>query len=324
MSRSPSTTVALIAANALADLTDVRIDLEVTSVCDAVCGFCPRDAMPDKKRFIDIGLVERLAEDLRRTPVTAVILCGIGESTLHPQLEQIVSTLARAGARVEMTTHGGARMNVERFEALVAQGLASFNFSLNAVTAATHQRVMKLRDFDQTVANLRSILEVKRHRYPDVPVQVTFVVCNLNEHEVEAFVDAWRPKGVSNIWLHPVNNRSGLVSSDVTTSTHMDRLARVYQGDPLVWVDVFKDFGTDERLCKIAHKMIFISADGEMRLCAMDYQRTTSYGNLAGPALQDMHADKLTRYLSGEMNAFCANCDFCPTGIREAKVGAGG
>ena len=32
----------------------VVIDLEVTSVCDAVCNFCPREYMPDKKRFLSM------------------------------------------------------------------------------------------------------------------------------------------------------------------------------------------------------------------------------------------------------------------------------
>ena len=303
-------------------LRNVAIDLEVTSVCDAVCGFCPREVMPDKKQFLPMELVERLADEIRQTPPLLIILCGIGESLLHPQLDRIVRTLSETGTRVEMTTHGG-RMNVPRFEELVAQGMMGFNFSLNAATAETHRAVMRLKDFQQTVANLEEIVELRVRAYPHVAMHVSFVVCTLNYHEVVDFVEFWRPKGLSKIWLHPVNNRNGLRSPDVEASD-MDTFARLYADDNQVQVDIFSDLGEEDDLCKVAKKLIFISADGEMRLCAMDYKRVTSYGNLMHKGLEEMHRGRLLRYLRGEMNEFCTGCDFCPVAIREGTVDARG
>ena len=303
-------------------LRNVGIDLEVTSACDAVCGFCPRDVMPDTGRFISMELVERLAEEIRRTPPSWVILCGIGESLLHPQLDRIVRSLAQTGVRVEMTTHG-RRLTVQRFEELVAQGLSGFNVSLNAATAETHRAVMRLKDFQETVANIEDIIELRVRSHPHVSLHVSFVVCTLNRHEVEDFVEFWRHKGLSGIWLHPVNNRNGLRAADLEAAD-MNALARQYARDADVRVDVFGDIEEEDDLCKIARKLIFISADGEMRLCAMDYARVTSYGNLMHRGLEDMHRTRLLGYLRGEMNQFCAGCDFCPAAIRKGRVRAHG
>ena len=81
---SPSTTLdGPMSANVSAkELAFVSLDLEVTSVCDAVCGFCPREFMPDKKSFISMDLVKRVAEDIHERPGFSVTLCGIGEPTL--------------------------------------------------------------------------------------------------------------------------------------------------------------------------------------------------------------------------------------------------
>jgi MoaA/NifB/PqqE/SkfB family radical SAM enzyme len=294
-------------------LREVGIDLEVTSVCDATCEFCPREVMPDKKRFLSMELVERLADDIRQTPPHFVMLCGIGEPVLHPQLGRIVQTLAATGVRVEMTTHGG-RMSAGRFEELVAQGLSGFNFSLNAVTAETHRAVMRLTNFKQIVATVEEIIDLREQAYPAVSMHVSFVISALNRHEVADFVAFWRDKGLSKIWLHPVNNRNGLRSPAVNAAD-IDLIARQYAGDEQVRVDVFGDLAEEGDLCKVARKLMFISADGEMRLCAMDYRRITSYGNLMDRRLEDMHREKLLRYLRGEMNGFCAGCDFCPVGI---------
>lgn len=296
------------------DLSEVAIDLELTSVCDAVCSFCPREVMPDKKRFISLDIVERLAADLREHRPIVVVLCGIGESLLHPQLDTIVATLAATGTRVEMTTHG-ARLTPQRFEQLVDLGLAGVHVSLNAMSGPTRQRVMKLKNFDKTIANVQGVLEMRRRGYGHVDVHVSFVVCDANHHEVPDFVEFWRPQGVSQIWLHPLNNRNGLRSPDVRP-VDIRALADRYAGDDLVLVDIFGGLDEQDTLCKIARQMIFISADGEMRLCAMDYRRATSYGNLLRQTLTDMHRDKLRRYVGGEMRAFCGNCDFCPAPLR--------
>jgi molybdenum cofactor biosynthesis enzyme MoaA len=306
---------------ALGNLDDVTIDLEVTSVCDAVCNFCPREYMPDKKRFISMELIDRLTAELHRHRVTGVVLCGIGESTLHPQLNEIVRKLADTGAKIEMTTHGGARMDARRFETLVQHGLTGFSFSLNAATAATHQQVMRLKDFDRTVANLREILALRNRAYRDVSIHVSFVVCDVNEHEAMDFVEMWRPYQLIRIWLHPLNNRNTLLTPGVKPAS-MDRFVRAYAGDPQVIVDVFARVHEDPRVCKIAKTMIFISAEGEMRLCAMDYRRTTSYGNLLHRSLPDMQRVKISKYLHGEMNEFCQGCDFCPSGVRVERSGS--
>lgn len=305
----------------LANLRDVVIDLEITSVCDAVCTFCPRSAMPDKKRYMSLQAVEKLAHEVAKNPGQIVVLCGIGESTLHPELDKIVRMLAEADATVELTTHGGGRLDATRFEALVALGLSGVNFSINASSADTHRRIMGLRNFDETVANVRAVLGARNRSHPEVNVHVSFVVCDQNQHEVRDFVDFWRPLGPSRIWLHPVNNRAGLLSPGVK-SVDLRELARRYAGDDKVVVDVFGDLEQETQLCKIAKTMIFISADAQMRLCAMDYKRVTSNGSLLDATLGDMHRDKLERYQRGEMDNLCRDCDFCPPAIRSSGMAA--
>lgn len=272
--------------------------------------------MPDRNRYISMELVEHLADELETSPrmCKTVVLCGIGESTLHPELDQIVRKLSDTGVEVVMTTNG-ERMNTRRFEELVAQGLSGFNFSLNAATSETHRKVMRLKRFDQIMRNLQEIVEVRHKLYPHILLNVSFVVCNLNHHEVMDFVEFWRTKSISKIWLHPVNNRAGLLSEEAR-SVSMDMFERMYQSNELVTVDIFRNVAEEGNICKIASALIFLSADGEMRLCAMDYRRVTSYGILGQKSIREMHMEKLSGYARGEMTGFCSGCDFCPPRIK--------
>jgi hypothetical protein len=36
--------------------------------------------------------------------------------------------------------------------------------------------------------------------------------------------------------------------------------------------------------------------------------------------LEDMHRERLLGYLRGEMNGFCAGCDFRPPAVRDARL----
>jgi MoaA/NifB/PqqE/SkfB family radical SAM enzyme len=293
------------------------IDLEITSVCNAVCSFCPREAMPDKSSFMAMSVVQALADQLCREPrQRQVVLCGIGESTLHPQLTAIVELLSRAGARVCMTTNG-SRMSPELFCRLVDCGMKELNFSLNATTAETHFQVMRLRDFAAIKQSLLEILELKHQRFPHIRIHVSFVLCNLNQHEVYGFVDEWRRLPVSQIWIHPVNNRAGLLSQEVSP-VDLEPVARAFAGDERVAVDIFRHHPEHGRVCKIVQSLDFISVEGNVRLCAMDYERKTSYGNVKENLLRHLYLEKILSYRRGETLSLCEGCDFFPGAVADA------
>lgn len=298
----------------LGDLETLTIDLEVTARCNAVCGFCPRDAMPDTKTHVSLETVRNLARNLKDGPQKQVVLCGIGESLLHPEIEQIISILTNAGAYVAMTSNG-ALMTEKMFRKLVAAGLKSVNFSINAASASTHQLVMGMKNYEKVVTNVQRVLEIKEEIFPQMRVHVSCVVCEQNEREVEVFVEQWRKRKVTQIWLHPVNNRAGLLGAHIK-SIQIGHFSEQYAGDRMVAVDIFKDHEEKNNLCKIAKHLAFISSDGSMRLCAMDYQRVTSAGNINHTSLQQLHFEKLLGYVRGEYDDLCRHCDFCPKELK--------
>ena len=299
----------------LGDNDDVLIDLEVTSLCNAVCPFCPRQALDRNERFISMDVVDILAEQLRtKCGRRQVILCGIGEPTLHPNLAEIVRTLTKSGSMVCMTTNG-SRMSVNKFRELVDAGMVEFNFSLNAATADTHEKVMRLDDFAAVEDTLLSILDYKENNCKHVDVHVSFVLCAHNEREVMRFVSRWRDTPVSRIWIHPLNGRAGLLRNDLK-SRNLGRLADEFKDDARVLVDVFTHMPETQDMCKIVQNVDFVSVDGEMLLCALDYRRSVRLGNVRDTSLRDLHFHKFQRYLRGEINSICKECDFCPTSSR--------
>jgi len=275
--------------------------------------------LADKNKHMPMNIVRQLGEHLRteQGAKRRVVLCGIGEPTLHPHLEEIVSELSGVTSELCITTNG-TLMNRKRFQRLAECGLTEVNFSINAFKPETHRRVMNLKNFEQVKANVHEILRCRAEQFPDVAVHVSFVFCNLNQHEAVPFTDYWKEKSVTNVWIHPLNNRAGLLSPDVTP---MDTapLKERYAGDSRVVVALLPHASADGKICKIARDIDFISVDGSMRLCAMDYEHKSFFGSAELLSIQDMHLAKMLSYIRGENEHICAGCDFCPHSVERRR-----
>jgi len=301
---------------------DVVLDLEITSLCNAVCTFCPREVLSRTTRFMPLETVERVADSLRREggePI--VVLAGIGESTMHPELPAVIGLLASAGARVGLTTNGW-NLTLDLVDRLVAAGLGQLNISVNARTAATHAAVMRLSNFDQVVATARDIAAVRGHRWPSLRLNVSFVLTGANVPEVDSFVEFWRDSGVTQIWLHPLTNRAGSLNPGCR-SVDAAPFALRYTGDPMVLVDLFPDDASVTNACRVAQTIDFISVDGDMFLCAQDYSARHTFGNVATSTLEELHHAKLLRHVRGESADTCAGCTFCPPAFKRGSRGVG-
>jgi len=60
----------------------------------------------------------------------------------------------------------------------------------------------------------------------------------------------------------------------------------------------------------------FISVDGDMLLCAQDYESRHTFGNVSDTDLSRLHHVKLLAHLRGETAATCCGCTFCPPSFR--------
>jgi MoaA/NifB/PqqE/SkfB family radical SAM enzyme len=297
---------------------NVVLDLEVTSLCNAVCTFCPRTHLERGARFIDLELVKRVALSLKaEANHPTVVLCGIGEPTLHPKLPEIIQMLSDAGANVCMTTNG-SYLSVEKMDALVDAGLSEVNISLNAFTPETHADLMKLKNFNNISEIAGEMASSRAQRWPRLKMHVSFVLTKRNEHEVDSFVRKWRGSGVSKIWLHPLTNRAGQLAHDCEGANN-NSIIDAYLDDDDVKVDLFPMDDSFSNLCHVARGVDFVSVDGEMLLCAQDYEAKHRFGNVRDESLDRLHHNKILKHLRGETASTCAGCSFCPKSFAGGK-----
>lgn len=137
--------------------------VEVTSVCPNRCGYCPRTVRGRhwKSRHIQPDTFSRLLPLFRES--VRVHLQGWGEPLEHPDFLDMVALAREAGCSVSTTT-SGRRMTSDLAGALVESGLDVVAFSLAGATAETHDSLRTGTPFEQVLAAIRLLQEVRRAR----------------------------------------------------------------------------------------------------------------------------------------------------------------
>ncbi len=128
-----------------------------------------------------------------------MILHGIGEPLLNPQLPRFIAHLKERGAHVLFNTNA-LLLDERRGDALSEAGLDELRVSLDAVTPELYHRLRGIDRLPQILANLRAF--VARHGGRERPrVSLWMVGMHENLHQMPDFVRLAADIGVPEVYL---------------------------------------------------------------------------------------------------------------------------
>lgn len=136
----------------------IQINLEVTTRCNMRCPHCARALYGHSHAPQDMPLA-RFQYLLDLLPNSyRIVLAGLGEPTLHPQIVTLVSEAAVRKRRIGLVTNGSA-LNRELSRDLIAAGLSAITFSLDSSDAATAAVIRPGTRLEQVLDNIRSFIK---------------------------------------------------------------------------------------------------------------------------------------------------------------------
>jgi len=188
--------------------------VETTSRCNSKCQTCiltfgGREPAADLtwsqfRRIVDqFPVLER------------VLLHGIGEPLLNPDLARMITHLTARGARVIFNSNA-ISLSSARALALIDSGLDELRVSFDATTAETYARVRGADAFEKVLGNLDRLHAHKRERGATNPrVSLWFTVIKDNIEEIPGLVPLATRVGASGIHLQRlVYNGLGLATEE--------------------------------------------------------------------------------------------------------------
>ena len=155
---------------------------EVTNRCNLLCETCPRTHF-ELEPPADLSYARMVEIGDQLPALDRLVLHGVGEPLLNPDLPRLIAYGVARGARVVFNTNG-VLLDQRRGDAVTAAGLADLRVSLDAATPETYRRIRGADVLPRIVANLEAFTArraARGERDPTVTVWATAVRENLDE-----------------------------------------------------------------------------------------------------------------------------------------------
>jgi radical SAM protein with 4Fe4S-binding SPASM domain len=186
----------------------IFIELEASYYCDLKCPFCARETNIGER---DIGhmtpeLWKKILDESRENGLKSIQLAHEGESLMNPRLFQMIEDAKEAGI-IDIWLHTNANLMTPKIsERLIDCGITKINFSIDASTEKTYEKVRIGGDFKKVVTNVQEFLKIKNEKKAFyLRSRVSFVVQEENLHERKDFYDFWKDqKGINMITFQNV------------------------------------------------------------------------------------------------------------------------
>jgi len=283
----------------------VVVSIEATNRCNLRCPMCPvsQDYHRVSRGFLDLGLFEEILSQIRLfQPLPRISMNIGGESTLHPQLPEMISRMVEAGMTVCVDTNAAATAS-EQMIGLIDSGLTEIVFCLDGDSESSYEAIRARAKFDRTVANIQTFLQLRRSRKSATPYTV---VKNIQRWRPD--LDLAFPAAFQDLFADCPPDEYRTTWMDHWPGDHRNLLAEWYDTEP------YQD--DTYEACMNLWKNLPISWDGQVYVCCLDLKRTTPVADVRvdgvigawnAPALVAMRQ----RHACGEQGdiALCRNCN---------------
>lgn len=227
------------------------VELELTTMCNARCIFCPRELFKNPI-FLSRKMLERVIKNSLDYGIDTLKLAGMGEATLHPKFVTYITELKKSGLKVILNTNG-VNLNQELIRQLV-DNVDEFRISLHALDREIYKVIYRIDKFDKVYSNIEFLVK----NFSDKVCLYT-VINKLNkgiEKKIKSKFNNVRVifSGCTNRALDIFNK--DIIDFDICTK---------YNHYPLA--------SLKEPYCGYAMVVFAISANGDYLLCTNDMNR---------------------------------------------------
>ncbi len=256
------------------------IQIEVTSSCNAACGYCPRTVYGRnwQDRFMPLETFERLLPSLRKTSLA--YLQGWGEPFLHPDLPAMIRLAKAAGCTVG-TTSNGMLLTGERIRQVMDAGLDILAFSLAGTTPECNDTSRTGTSLARVLEKMDLVRNIKNARQSDTPaVHIAYMLLRSGLGDLDRLPRLMADHGatqavVSVLDFEPDFARSENVLAPQTSRARRamaDRMTALRKEGAACGVTIhtpcFDLKESDETICsENIGRALFVAADGEVSPC---------------------------------------------------------
>jgi MoaA/NifB/PqqE/SkfB family radical SAM enzyme len=183
--------------------TPIVMFLEVSNVCNIRCQMCATTFDPRFQKgtgytgLMDISVLDCLQPILPK--LWRAYLMGNGEPLLNPHFLDFAQRLKHHKVEIQFNTNG-MLLTPEISEELVAMGTDAIAISMDGADADTFNTIRRGADFDQVIANIKTLNQMKARKHSDKPhLSMAVVALKDNYQQMPQLVQLAKELGMGHV-----------------------------------------------------------------------------------------------------------------------------
>ena len=277
-----------------------KLNFDVCTFCNHKCSFCSNSDDRTIKYQTSLDEFQKVMSNvLQYVECDELGLSAKGEVLVNHDFTKIVRS-CKEDFQIPYIyiSSNGALLDEKKAIEIIDAGMDSIKFSINAVTRESYKEVHKVDDFEKVIKNYKSLINLKRHKYPKLKIFLSSVI-DMSKEELES------------------SFRALLGAEDYALIDGVSLYALTYTPK----FEVHSDAKVTSK-CSIPFRELYINSDGTLGLCCKDYFDEVNFGSLlehdfmdiynsdAFKEVRDMH--KKSEFPDGHL---CKNCLLYDGGI---------
>jgi MoaA/NifB/PqqE/SkfB family radical SAM enzyme/alpha-beta hydrolase superfamily lysophospholipase len=179
-----------------------QANIEITTQCTLGCTACARTLNKLKSKFMSretfVCTLDALPHAWR------VVLVGLGETLLHPEVLDFIRLAVAAKRRVSLVTNA-MQLDADMARALCSSGLSGITFSLDAMDQELATRVRLGSDMPLIRENIRGLLDEKNRRGASLATSVFTALTGETIGELKSIIDFVADSGIDALMVSDLN-----------------------------------------------------------------------------------------------------------------------
>jgi radical SAM protein with 4Fe4S-binding SPASM domain len=244
-----------------------KVYIEITSVCNLACSFCPQTSR--KANFIKLDRFNHILDEIK--PHTNFIYLHVkGEPLLHPEIDKLLDASHAKGFKVNITTNGTLIKKVKH-KILGKPALRQMNFSLHSFDG--HEGSTNREEY---LGNIFSFVkEAVEHN-----VLFSFRLWNLDQDNVTNIQKKRNRQTLE--FLEKEFNLDYKIEEKVVPGTGVKIADRIYlnQDHEFEWPSLQAPEDDGKGFCHALRTQAAILVDGTVVPCCLDGEGVINLGNI--------------------------------------------
>ncbi|WP_107839991.1 radical SAM/SPASM domain-containing protein [Metasolibacillus meyeri] len=280
-----------------------KVYIEITSVCNLACSFCPPTERA--KGLIKVEQFNKILDEIR--PHTKYIYLHVkGEPLLHPRIDQLLDAAHEKGFKVNITTNG--TLIKKNFHKLLGKpALRQMNFSLHSFDGheGSENREKYLGDI------LHFVREASEHN-----ILISYRLWNLQKDTLSDVV-ARRNRETLEM-LEQEYNLDYLIEERVEPGKGIKIGRNIYlnQDHEFRWPSLLAPEDSGKGFCHALRSHAAILVDGTVVPCCLDGEGVINLGNVHETSFSDIvENERANRLVEGfsrreAVEELCKKCGY--------------